>query len=332
MKKHIKIGFIIILVLSVPIKAKVINNKVGTAGFQFLKIGVGARSTALAGANISMPKGATAMYWNPAGICLENKIDAVLFNNNWIATINHNFIGVSIPITGNDFIGISVNFITMDDMEETTIDQPHGTGVFFSASDYAVTASYGRRITDRFLTAISVKYINETIWDLVTDGWAFDVGFIYNYHRFHLGMSFSNFGLEKEITGDQLQFEYQIYPDYKADKVLLNYAPETIRLPMAFRFGAAYDLINTDYHTIAMLSSINYFNDIGEVKNIGMEYKFMDNYMIRAGYQFDHTGFGLSFGAGLRYQLKDVEFLFNYAAIDMKNFNLRHQTELSFSF
>lgn len=331
MKKSIHVMLMIFLV-SAPMWAKVINDKVGTAGFQFLKIGVGARNTALGGANIANPDGATAMFWNPAGICLDHKINTVLFHNNWIATINHNFIGFTLPFTDNDFIAASVNYITMDDMEETTLEQPQGTGIFFSASDYAATATYGRRITDRFMAAISVKYINETIWDMVSDGWAFDVGFIYNYQRLHLGMSFTNFGVNKQISGDQLEFEYQIYPDYKNDEVLLNYVTKTIRLPMSFRFGAGFDLLKNDNHMISAMTSIDYYNDIGETNNIGLEYGFKNNYFLRGGYQFNRTGFGMSFGAGIRCNLKNNELMFNYAAIDLQNFNLRHQTEISFSF
>ena len=43
-------------------------SKVGSAGAQFLKIGVGARYQALGEASVAMANDAYSMYWNPAGL------------------------------------------------------------------------------------------------------------------------------------------------------------------------------------------------------------------------------------------------------------------------
>jgi len=322
----------LLLVLPVLTLARQIDNKVGTAGFQFLKLGVGAREVALGGANIAMPEGPTALYWNPAGICLDNKKTATFFMNRWIASINHNYFGFKTPVTSNDFIGASVNFITMDNMEETTILQPQGTGRNFTASDLAFTATYGRKITDRFGSAISVKYINETIWDMVSDGWAFDMGFVYNYNRFHIGMSFNNFGLDKKISGNQLEIEYQIFPDYKTDEVLLEIVPDEIRLPTNFRFGAGFEILKMNFHKLAILGSVNYFNDIGQNSCAGLEYKFLENYILRGGYQFNHEGFDWSIGAGIRFHILNTVFEFGYSTLNLQDFGLISQTGLTVSF
>lgn len=44
------------------------TTRVGARGANFLEIGVGARAQALGGAFTSLASGASAMYWNPAGI------------------------------------------------------------------------------------------------------------------------------------------------------------------------------------------------------------------------------------------------------------------------
>ncbi|MDZ7260529.1 MAG: PorV/PorQ family protein [candidate division KSB1 bacterium] len=332
MKKFLWTGLIFSLMSSLPLMAQTIKNKVGTAGFQFLKLGVGGRDVALGGATTATAEGPTALYWNPAGICADDKLSATFFYNAWIATIHHNFIGFKTPLSSNDFIGASVNFITMDDMEETTIEQPQGTGRRFSAYDFAVALSYGRRITDRFSAALSVKYINERIWDLVADGWAFDVGFIYRFYKLRLGMSFNNFGTEKEISGTQLQLDYQIFPDYKTDEVLLERVAHKIRLPINFRFGAGYELLKLDDHKLVMMGNIVYFNDIGETGNTGVEYTFMENYALRGGYQFNREGFDWSFGGGVRFYLGRVSLFIDYAAVSTNDFGFRHQTGVIFSF
>ena len=42
--------------------------KTGTTAAKFLSIGIGARANAMGGAFTSLPKDASSMYWNPAGI------------------------------------------------------------------------------------------------------------------------------------------------------------------------------------------------------------------------------------------------------------------------
>lgn len=332
MKRIIKLAFLLVFVPSSLLVAQTIKNKTGTAGFQFLKLGVGARNVALGGATTAMAEGPTAIYWNPAGICFDNKTSATFFYNVWIASINHNFIGFKTPFSENNFIGAAVNFVTMDDMEETTINNPQGTGSYFSAYDFAIVLSYGRQITDRFSAALSVKYINERIWDLVADGWAFDVGFIYQFHKFRLGMSFNNFGTEKEIEGDQLESEYQIFPDYKTDEVFLARVPKSIRLPINFRFGAGFDLLKIHYHKLVLMADVAYFNDIGETENIGVEYSLLENYTLRFGYKSNHDAMDIAFGGGVKFYLKNICLQIDYAAVDMADFGYRHQTSLTFSF
>ncbi|MDD5764676.1 MAG: PorV/PorQ family protein [Candidatus Marinimicrobia bacterium] len=323
---------VLILSLFTVLFAKQIDNKVGTTSFQFLKIGVGARGNALGGANVSTANGPYSMYWNPAGICARDKMEVTFFNNKWIANINHSFLGATVPVTSNDYLGASLTFVNMGEMEETTITDPQGTGKYFSAADYALTMTYGRRVTDRFMAAISVKYINEQIWDLVSDGWAFDVGLIYNYNKFHVGMSFSNFGMKQDISGTQLEFDYQIYPEENVDEVTLGYVPKKLALPMSFRFGGAYDLVRVNYHKLAVMSSIYYSSDIGESENVGLEYSFMENYILRGGYQFEHEGYDWSVGAGVRFHIKNIRFEFDYATLNLRDFDLQHQTGLSVSF
>ena len=332
MRKFICIILIMLFVPSTILIAQTIEDKTGTAGFQFLKLGVGSRDVALGGATTATAEGPTAIYWNPAGICFDNKTSATFFHNSWIATINHNFIGFKTPVSSRDFVGAAVDYITMDDIEETTINTPQGTGRYFSAYDFAAILTFGRQITDRFSAALSVKYVNERIWDLVAAGWAFDIGFIYQFKKFRLGMSFNNFGTEKEISGDNLQSEHQIFTDYNTDDVLLELVPHKIRLPINFRFGTAYEVMKIDYHKVLIMADIAYFNDIGETENLGAEYCFKGNYTLRAGYKLNRDVMDFAFGGGVKFYLMNIGLNIDYAVVDMSDFGYRHQTSITFSF
>ena len=321
--------FLLLLTFGLAI-GDVIEDKVGTTGFQFLKIGIGPREVALAGTSFAITEGPISMYWNPAGICSNQKYNISFYYNNWIATVDHSFVGVTAPLTLNDYMGISVNFLSMDKMEETTIDEPLGTGREFSVYDYAATLSYGRRISDRFNVGISAKYIAEKIWDLTADGWAMDLGFTYRSRNIILGMTFANFGSNKEISGKQLETEQQIFPTYQNDEVLLSLKPQKIRLPSIFRFGAGYRFEFENLHKVLLLGDVVYHYDIGEKVDLGVEYVFMNNYMLRGGYQFNREGFDWSFGLGIKAYVGSFELIIDYAAVNTKDFDIRHQTGLTF--
>ncbi len=321
---------LLLLLISSLAIGQEIKNKVGTSGFQFLKIGIGPRDVALAGTSSPTTEGPISMYWNPAGICSDQKLNVSFFYNSWIATIDHSFIGLTTPLTLNDYIGVSINFLSMDKMEETTIDQPLGTGREFSVYDYAITMSYARRISDRFNAGLSVKYIAEKIWDLEANGWALDFGFSYKFKNILLGMTFANFGTDKEISGPQLEIEQQIFPTYQSDEVLLGLKPQKIRLPSIFRFGAGYQIEYENIHKVLFLGDIVYNYDIGENANFGIEYAFLNNYMLRGGYQFEREGFNWSLGLGLKAYVGKFELIIDYAAVNTKDFDIRHQTGLTF--
>ncbi len=65
-----------------------------------------------------------------------------------------------------------------------TVDQPEGTGEFFSAGDIAVGLSYARNLTDRFSIGFSAKYIQETIWHESASAIAIDAGTTFQNRSF----------------------------------------------------------------------------------------------------------------------------------------------------
>ncbi len=309
-----------------------ISNKVGTSGFQFLKIGVGARENALGQSGIAFTRGPDAIYWNVAGLTQDTSMTATFFVNPWIATINHSFFAVNIPVGDNNFVGAAVTLLSMDDMEETTIDNPQGTGRHFGAGDFAVSLSYSLRISEQFSGGVTAKYINEHIWDMVSDGWGFDVGLLYVLDRFHIGAALKNFGSDKPINGAQLQSNQQVSPDWATSPVLVGLVPKGIRLPMSFDFGAGYEVIDLENHQVLAMGDISYFNDIGETQNLGVEYTLQQNYSIRVGYRFNQDLFSVTGGLGVKVLLGDYDMTVDFAAVNMGDFGYRTQFGLTVTF
>ena len=67
----------------------------------------------------------------------------------------------------------------MADEKVRTVDQPEGTGEYYSAGDISLGLSYARNLTDRFSIGFSAKYVQETIWHESASAVAIDAGTIF---------------------------------------------------------------------------------------------------------------------------------------------------------
>ncbi|HSR17852.1 MAG TPA: hypothetical protein VLM39_07140, partial [Ignavibacteriaceae bacterium] len=73
----------LILTLVIFISAVIPQNvsKKGTTAAAFLEIPAGASAIGMGGAFVSLANDATALYWNPSGISLAQKYEAVVSHN-----------------------------------------------------------------------------------------------------------------------------------------------------------------------------------------------------------------------------------------------------------
>jgi len=125
-------------------------SKTGTTAAAFLEIPVGANAIGMGGAFVSISNDATSLYWNPSGISAHENYEAVLNHTNWIANTSFDFVGLIIPLGDFGNVGFSFTSLSMDDMKVRTVEQPEGTGEYFSAGDISIGISYARNLTDRF--------------------------------------------------------------------------------------------------------------------------------------------------------------------------------------
>jgi hypothetical protein len=283
--------------------------KLGMSGAQFLKIGVG-RPTGMGDAFVAVADDASATYWNPAGIALIDKNEFLFNHIDWISDINHEYVAFVAPTTAGNF-GFAVTALTMGDIEETTIDEEQGTGRTFTASDLCLGITYARRFSDKFSFGASAKVMQEQVWDMVSPGVAFDFGVHYNtgWRSLRLGMAISNFGPDVRFSGKQLQFDYDPAWEWPWTRTPLagELLTETYPLPVLFRFGAAYDVLDTKNMRLTAAADLVHYNDVNEKVNLGLEYNIY-GFKLRGGYVLntdaayaDELGWssGLSAGAGI---------------------------------
>jgi hypothetical protein len=289
------IPLILILLLAVPLYADFA--KLGTSGAQFLKIGVG-RGAAMGEAFVAVSDDAAATYWNPSGLGLLTSREVTFQHNEWIADIRHDYLSVILPFGTFGTMGISLTVLTMGSMEYTAVDDPNttiredtGTGTYFNASDFALAFSFGRMFTDRLSAGVSVKAIQEMIWDMSATGFAADFGIHYNtgFKGLRIAAAMSNFGADISYGGGRLivvQDYTNVYDnDLDYDPVPVEERTTPFPLPLMFRFGLAIDPIASEASRLTLALDLNHPNDNYETINFGVEYGYLNTLFLRFGYK-----------------------------------------------
>ncbi len=294
--------------------------RAGTAAAQFLKIGVGARATAMGDAFVAVANDASALYWNPAGITQFQTNEVVLAETNWFADIQHQFIGAVYHLSLDDAIGVSVTSLHMDDMQVTTEFEPQGTGTYFSYGDLAAGLTYSRKLTTQFSFGATVRYVQETMDVLKMRGVVIDFG---TYYWTGLGTSrfsavVTNFGNEMSPSGSITLYGGETVSKFQ------EFPP-----PTNFRFGFAFDPIKDETNLLTTSIQLNHPNDNSENISLGAEYGWMNMLFLRGGYKLNVEGQSFTVGGGLAATISGIALSFDYGYAAYANLGGVHRISMN---
>ena len=297
--------------------------KVGTTAAPFLKIGVGARAVALGGNFTAVANDVSAMYWNPAGISEISNTSMAATHTSWFAGISHDVVQMAVPIGVFSAIGLELIYLSSGDIEQTTIEEQDGNGIFYDVTDLALALAYAMKLTDRFAVAVKGKLIRQTIYNENASAFAFDFGTIYRteFNGLRIGMNLANFGGSMTMTGNDL-LEVKEDP-ITGQQIEYNLKTESWPLPIVFRVGIAIDIFGEKeaifqnrMNRITLAIDGNHPNDNYETIGAGIEYEWNGILALRLGYKHNHDIEDISFGGGLKFILGGIRFNVDYAYAD----------------
>jgi hypothetical protein len=321
--RKILIGLFISGIISMNANAQLIpvlgSQRAGTSSLQFLKIGVGARATAMGESFVAVANDVTALYWNPAGLMQFDGIGAHFSHTEWLVDLKHEFFG-GIYRFGHNAVGLSITSLHTQAMEKTTEFQPTGTGEFFNYGDLGIGLTFARKLTDQFSFGLTFRYVEETLAELKMRGVMFDLGTYYwtGLYNSRFAVTISNFGPQVKpggsvsLIGGRTLSEFQSFP------------PPTI-----FRIGFAVDPIDDKTNKLTTSLQLNHPNDNAENINVGAEYSYKGFLFLRGGYKFNVDTENFSAGVGFKVPLYVTQTSVDYSIANFKDLGFTHRISLS---
>ncbi len=306
----------------------------GTSGFQYLKIGVDARSASMGFSSVADADDASALYWNPAMTAQLDNSQVFLGHTQYFADISMNYAGY-VHQFGGLSLGASLQMLDSGEMEETTELQRTGTGRHFRTVHLAAGLTIGQELSSLFSYGATIKYLNERIENVVTQTAVIDVGFFYRVGdtglRFAVGLN--NFGLDAEPGGETRRRPGPNESDSETDDdgYIVYDDFSSISPPTTFILGSAYDLIDNNGLQLTLTGQVTNPADAREQFSLGTELDYLNRFFVRGGYEFSTDEAYLpSFGAGFNVPLYNYGIRVDYGFNTREYLGSMHRISLRF--
>jgi hypothetical protein len=303
-------------------------SRVGSAGWQFLKLSTDARSMALGGVQAAIGYGnANSSFNNPASVVDVPDMDIQFSAMNWVADIKYSSFAFVKNFGSLGTIGLNFTYLNYGDMIRTRIGEAKdpvtgaGLGVFipqqenqgtFSAHDLALGLLFSRQITNSLQVGGTLRYVEEQIDDAKMTTWSLDIGTMYwtGLGSLRISMLGRNFGSDGE------------FEEYEGR---LAYAPAKVRLPMQLILGTAYDILETKgigSQRLTVAAEYVKPNDGEDKYRVGVEYFAFSNIYLRGGYKFNYDEETYTMGFGFEYAVAEpIVVKVDYAYAKLGRFN-----------
>ncbi len=283
----------LLLLVSNP-SAPVYAKSGGSTAAALLLIDPGARSKALAGAQVAFHEGLDAAYWNPAVLAKFTKKEiAVSYLRYFLGeNINYGNISLAMPTRSLGTFGLRTALLDSGDIDRTDLNGLR-TGTF-RTQDAVLGPQWAVRIGSHLSFGVSGQYIRQTVDSIPVNGYAFDAGLLLTFWKDRL-----NFGSGVKNIGGEIRSR---------------------PIPGAALAGFACRPLQN----LTLAGQVDYGLNSPIIGRFGLEYTFLQKVSARTGYRYEPDSLSnLSFGFGLALKNAmriDYAFLLNqHKALDNSN-------------
>lgn len=281
----------------------------GTSGAAFLKLGAGARPSAMGDAFTGLADDVNTVQWNPAGLAtIQGKNEFVAMRAQLFQDMEYNYFAFAHPMKRFGTVAITLNNLNITDIQQRTSDSDNPDSTF-AANDTAYTLAWGMKWDEQSASGIhmggALKYIRQTLAGETANAVAADLGALHSFETMPLsvGMSVQNLGTQAKFKneGDAL--------------------PLTIRMGASYRLFEQWGGMKTDEHEkngLVVALDENFPRDNDPSTRLGVEFarRWSEDLRsaARAGYRTDRARqiegnmVGISAGAGVSYKFLTFDF------------------------
>lgn len=201
-----KVGSIVILAAFILTSVSFCYaNGPGTTAASFLKIGIGARASAMGDAFTALALDGTSLYWNPAGLTQAKTQEISATYNSWFEEIRQAYFSYIFP-SSRGGVGLGINYVDMGGLEGRDV-QGNPTGDF-QARDTHIFLGYARKLK-KSSWGMTVGWLQDTIKEDKKNTFLATIGFLYPAsERFSLGVVAQNIG--GELGSDPLPLTFKV--------------------------------------------------------------------------------------------------------------------------
>lgn len=160
---------------------------------EFLAIGVGARAHGMSGAQTALVDDITSAYWNPAGLSqIQAPLQVGLMHAEWfvgVAQYDYLSFGKQLDPEKGSYLAFSLIRLGVDNIPYTiNLVNPDGTVNYdnvtsFSAADYALMGSYGRKLKNPALSVGGTVKVVRRVIGTIGNSWGFGADFGVQYRK-----------------------------------------------------------------------------------------------------------------------------------------------------
>ena len=295
-----KIKFYIIAATLVMVASAVYAgnpDRQGQAGAWELLLNPWGRSAGLHSMSTSSVQGIEAMRINVAGLSRITKFEIGVSNNRLFSGtgMNFNSLGLGVKMGKSSALGLEFASLDFGQIPVTTVNQPAGTGGFFSPSFFQLGLGYSYTYANKISVGMTMRLVSESIQDVTASGFALDAGVQYvsgPKDNFKLGISLRNVGSPMAFGGEGLSVKRD-NPDPAGGvnyELTYDVRAASFELPSMLNLGISYDYYLNEDMFIRGLGNFTSNAFSRDQLGAGVEFSFRKLVVLRAAYKHSLGG------------------------------------------